>query len=112
MPKPLSRTSSATGTAARKPLRSKPSSGRSKAVQSRVSRDLALLVSDYRRVIASYLDNRDKTGLLLGLRKKAAQRRATAVALMQLDALDSQRLAWRSAQRPASPSSQTQAAPR
>ncbi len=82
------------------------------AVQSRVSRDLALLVSDYRRVIASYLDNRDKTGLLLGLRKKAAQRRATAVALMQLDALDSQRLAWRSAQRPASPSSQTQAAPR
>ncbi len=81
------------------------------AVRLRVSRDLVLLVEDYHKVIASYLHNRDKTGLLLGLRKNAAHRHATAVALMQLDALDAQRLARRPAQKPPSPSTQTQPAP-
>jgi hypothetical protein len=78
------------------------------AIQSRVSRDLVFLVDDYHRVIASYLNHRDKTGLLLGLRKKAAQRHATAAALMQLDALDARRLALRPAQKLASPPAQTE----
>jgi len=72
-------------------------------VQSRVSRDLVSLVDDYHKVIASYLNHRDKTGLLLGLRKKAARRHATAAALMQLDALDARRLALRPAQKLDSP---------
>jgi hypothetical protein len=76
-------------------------------VQSRVSRDLFFLVEDYRKVLAAYLNNRDKPGLVLGLRKKAARRHAVVVALMQLNALDSQRLALR----PALPSTQTQPAP-
>jgi hypothetical protein len=80
-------------------------------LRSRISRDLFFLVDDYHKVIAAYLDNRDRGGFLLGLRKKAAHRRAAAVALMQLDALDSQRLALRPARKPASPSTQTQPAP-
>jgi len=80
-------------------------------IKARISRDLFFLVEDYHKVIAAYLDNRDKTGLILGLRKKAAHRRAVVVALMQLNALDSQRLALRPAPNPASPSTQTPAQP-
>jgi len=72
------------------------------AVQLRISHDLAPLVEDYRKVIVAFLSNRDKS-LLLGLRKKAAHQHATAVALMQLNALDSQRLALRAPPRPATP---------
>ena len=79
------------------------------AIQSRVSRDLVPLVEDYHNVIASYLNHRDSTGLLLGLRKKAARRHATSAALVQLDALDSRRLALRPAQKLASPPARTQA---
>jgi hypothetical protein len=71
-------------------------------VRLRASRDLAPLVNDYSRVIASYLQNRDRTGFLLRFRKKAAHRHATVAALMQLDALDRQRLALRPTQPPPS----------
>jgi hypothetical protein len=63
-------------------------------------------VNDYFRVITSYLQNRDRTGFLLRFRKKAAQRHATVAALMQLDALDRQRLALRPTQPPPSPPAQ------
>jgi len=77
-------------------------------VRSHVSHDLFFLVGDYRQVIANYLANRDQSGFPLGLRKNAAQRRAAAVALMQLNALDAQRLALRPVPSPASASTQTQ----
>ena len=78
------------------------------AVQSRISHDLAPLVEDYRKVIIAFLNNRDRS-LLLGLRRKAAHQHATAVALMQLNALDAQRLALRAPPGPARSPTQTQA---
>lgn len=76
------------------------------AVQLRISHDLTPLVEDYRKVIVSFLNNRDKS-LILGLRRKAAHQHATAVALMQLNALDSQRLALRAPPGPARSPTQT-----
>jgi hypothetical protein len=77
-------------------------------VESRVSHDLVFLADDYHKVIAYYLNHRDKRGLLLGLRKKAIRRHAAAAALMQLDALDARRLTLRPAQKLESPPAQTQ----
>ncbi len=57
----------------------------------RVSKDLVPLVDGYYRVIATYLQQRDKTTPVFHLRSKAAQRYAAAVAVAQLDGLDSQR---------------------
>jgi hypothetical protein len=76
------------------------------ALRPRISRDLFSLLDDYHKVIAAFLENRDKGGFVLGLRRKAAHRHATAAALMQLDALDSQRLALHPARKPASPLAQ------
>jgi len=61
----------------------------------RVAQELIPLVDEYRRVITTYLQNRDHVGFVLPFRKKAAVRHAADQALRQLAVLDQQRLSMR-----------------
>jgi hypothetical protein len=61
----------------------------------RVATELVPLLDEYRRVLASFLQNREGSGSVLPFRKKAAARHLTEETMRQLAELDRQRLALR-----------------
>lgn len=80
----------------------------------RMAPELIGLVQDYHGVIATYLQQRDRSGAVLPFVRKASRRRAAEAAVQQLDALDARRQALRPAPKPidaASPA-ETPATPR
>ncbi|HWW01625.1 MAG TPA: hypothetical protein VNZ64_18145 [Candidatus Acidoferrum sp.] len=73
------------------------------ALRLRVAPEVAPLTAQYRQVLATYLQIRDRGGSVFGLGKKAAHRRAAEEVLLQLDALDAQRASQRPEAKPAGP---------
>jgi hypothetical protein len=68
----------------------------------RIAQECVGLVQDYSQTIETYLKQRDRGAAGFLSSKRAAQRRAAAAAIQQLDALDARREAMRPAPRPAS----------
>jgi hypothetical protein len=66
----------------------------------RVAQEFVGLVQDYSQALETYLQQRDHTGSILPLMRKAGRRRAAEAAIQQLDALDARREALRPPPKP------------
>lgn len=73
-------------------------------LRTRVAQEYVGLVQDYRQAIEAYLKERDRGVSGLFTTRRAAQSRAAAAAIQQLDELDARRQALRPGPRPASTS--------
>jgi hypothetical protein len=66
----------------------------------RIAQEFVSLVQDYYAAIATYLQERDRSGSVLPFVRNASRRRAADAAVKQLDALDVRRQALRPAPKP------------
>jgi hypothetical protein len=70
----------------------------------RIAQEYVRLLQDYSQVIESYLQQRDRSGLILPSARGAGRQRAVEDAVQQLNALDTRRLAVRPGPPAAEPS--------